>query len=295
MDKHQRMWRIAQVAGVLVVSAGGILSNAIAANSFDEKAYTQEVASRIALALPQVKVSVNGPLTVKVDKPGGVNLLQANLDRVFAVCQSSPDVCESATGNYVNALSQILEDMTRPLDTSMLRLTVRPLDVLAGAQSSLPSAAPRLIQRPFVGSLGMAVVVDLPSSMRMFSADDAKALDVSEAAAIEVARKNLRVDLRPLADYEWPSAPGSLGLISDSPYESSRLLLHDDWAPVAEALDGNLVVAIPASDALVYGRGDTEEALGALRTLVDDVTRRAERPISKTLFRWTSAGWEVVR
>lgn len=272
-----------------------MLSNAMADSGFDEKAYTEEVASRIALALPQVRVKVSGPLTVKVDKADGVNLLQANLDRVFAVCQSSPDICDSATGNYVNALSQVLEDMTRPLDTSMLRLTIRPLDVLAGAQSSLPSSAPRLVQRPFVGGLGMAVVLDMPSSMRMFSVDDAKALDVSEAAAIDVARKNLRVNLKPLADYEWPMASGSLGLISGSPYESSRLLLHDDWTPVAEALNGNLVVAIPASDALVYGRGDTDEALDALRTLVEDVTRHAERPISKTLFRWTSEGWEIVR
>ena len=238
---------------------------------------------------------MNGPLTVKVDKADGVNLVQANLDRVFAVCQASPDICDSTTGNYVNALSQVLEDITRPLDTSMLRLTVRPLDVLAGAQSSLPSGAPRLVQRPFIGGLGMAVVVDMPSSMRMFSVDDAEALDVSEADAIEVARKNLRDNLKPLADYEWPTAPKSLGLMSESQYESSRLLLHDDWAPVAEALGGNLVVAIPASDALVYGRGDSNEALDALRTLVDEVTRSAERPISKSLFRWSSERWEVVR
>ena len=52
MKTRQHIRHIAQLFLASVLITGGAPLNAMDASSFDEKAYTQEVASRIALALP---------------------------------------------------------------------------------------------------------------------------------------------------------------------------------------------------------------------------------------------------
>ena len=74
---------------------------------------------------------------------------------------------------------------------------------------------------------------------------------------------------------------------------SSRLIFHEDWAPIAEKLEGRLIVAVPASDTIVFGKEEDAAALDAMAALAAEMTRKAERPISKSVFRWTPDGWQV--
>jgi hypothetical protein len=87
---------------------------------------------------------------------------------------------------------------------------------------------------------------------------------------------------------------GQIGQVAGDPYESSRLALHESWAPLADAQSGVLIVAAPAKDAVFYIGEDTPQPIDALRVFVSNVMRKVPNPLSATLLRWTKAGWEAV-
>lgn len=148
--------------------------------------------------------------------------------------------------------------------------------------------------RPFVANLVEVVVLDFPTAIRPLDTADLKTLAVSSDEAFALGAANLRSSLKPFPELEERSEEQSLRYLNDNEYESSRLLLHQDWSGIAKRLDGELIVAAPAYDLVIYGRGGNRAAVNALRTLARDLARRAERPLSQSVFRWTQGGWQEI-
>lgn len=278
---------VATTAAVLLLPSGYACA--------DEASFTKQIGDRLLRELPGLRVEISGPLTLKINQTDGAHILQANLDRIFSFCSKAAEQCDAATSQYIAGVSGAVKDRIRPIEPSMIRLNVRPRRGLESAQQQLPPDAPRIVLRPFAGDLALTAVLDFPTAMRMFTNEDAKKLGISEDQAIEIGRSNLRASLKPITDFPPPTAEQSFRYLGDSPYESSRLILHSDWAPVAKALGGSLIVGVPSSNLLVYGRGDSELAVDAIRAFVRDTVRKTDRPLSTSLFRWTENGWEEVR
>jgi uncharacterized protein YtpQ (UPF0354 family) len=123
---------------------------------------------------------------------------------------------------------------------------------------------------------------------------DLEALKLSETEAFDAAKANLATDLKPLASVLKPVVGKSIGYLEEHAYDSSRLVLHDEWRQLANDLGGSLIVAVPTTSVLLYGSGATAEAVDAMRTFALNVGRKSQRPLSPLVFRWTSEGWEVV-
>lgn len=279
---------------VIAATAVGLLLSSGYACA-DDLSFTKQVADRLSRELPDLRVEIASPLTLKINQLDGTDILQANLDRIFVFCAKAAVQCDTATAQYVAGVSGVVKDRIRPVEPSMIRLNVRPRKSLESAQQQLPPDAPRIVLRPFAGDLALTAALDFPTSMRMFTNEDAKKLGISEDKAIEIGRNNLRASLKPISDFPPPTAEQSFRYLGDSPYESSRMVLHADWAPVAKALGGSLIVGVPSSNLLVYGRGDSEIAIDSLRTFVRDAVRKTDRPLSTSLFHWTENGWEEMR
>ena len=84
-----------------------------------------------------------------------------------------------------------------------------------------------------------------------------------------------------------------LGYIQEE-YAPSRLAFHDEWASLAKKLKGKLVVMVPAPDLLMFVQGVDRISLDALHTIGLETGRKADRPLSDTLLKWTDAGWEEI-
>jgi hypothetical protein len=98
---------------------------------------------------------------------------------------------------------------------------------------------------------------------------------LSEDQAVTLAERNLAAALRPLGTVVHDLPPNGIGTINGDFYDSSRLILHDDWAPLSLKLHGHLVVAVPANDVLLYGEGKDRVALDAIATLAIEGTALA--------------------
>ena len=261
-----------------------------------EAGFTAWMAKRIQAQLPDTRVEVDSPLTLKLRQADGEEILQANLDRIFDYCTRSPAHCEDAASQYTGGIAEHLADRgEHALEASMVRIAVRPREYVESTRRQLPPDAPHIVARPLTGELMEVAVVDFPASIRLFTTEDAKTLGLTEQAVFELGRKNLRATLKPLGEYPQPTADASFRYLGDSPYESSRLALHAEWRAIARMLGGELIIAVPSPDLLFYGRGGSATAVGALRAIAGKAADDSDRPLSASVFKWTEKGWQEIR
>jgi hypothetical protein len=117
---------------------------------------------------------------------------------------------------------------------------------------------------------------------------------MTRAELFALARANVAADLRPLAEKAQPVKHGQLGTITGSVYEVSRVALPEQWAGLARAQGGTLIVALPTTDGVLYASEKTPEAVGALRTIARDAMGKVANPLSDEVFEWTPDGWVLV-
>lgn len=277
---------MATVVGTLIA----LTSNGVAAQSVptDESAFTEYVAQAIQHDIGDVPVSVKAPLTLSVGP------LQANLDRIFAFCRSNTSGCATEVERYTKGVAQVLKQQNAPIEKTAVRLVVRSSEYIKRAQASLGSDGPVLQVKPLVEGLVSVAVLDTPRAVRPLDERDLKKLNVSQDQLFKLAGENLVADLKPLSDVAKPVERGQIGTITGSVYEVGRIAIHSQWAQLANAQSGTLLVALPTTDVVLYISESTPVAVDALRALASNTAARASNPLSGAVLKWTSERWEIV-
>lgn len=256
----------------------------------DEDAFTRHAAGKLQRTLSSGPVTVLGPLTL------GIGDAQVNLDRIHAFCQRNAEGCAEGLEAFLHDITIAMGDAEAKPGADALRIVLRSADYVASARDSIAGGRVpgRLDARPFVGGLTAVPVLDGERSVQLLGSPQREELGLDDDQAYARGLENLRTRLVPLAVAAPPVAPGRLGVLADDFYQPSRLLLHDSWARLAEAQGGVLVVAVPATDLLLYSADDSPAGLAALRALVADTMARAPNPLAPLQLRWRPEGWELV-
>jgi hypothetical protein len=272
----------------IAIAAAAIMANACAAPiPVDEAGFTDFVATQFRQQpLGGETVAVKGPLTLSI------GAMQANLDRVYRYCHNSADDCQAEIDRFARGVAQVIASRNAPPAKEAVRLVVRPEEYIR----QYDAAAGLKIQTwPLAGGLVVVPVLDTPRAMRTMTSDDVKRLDMNADQVFQLGLDNLKSTLEPLMPKAPVAKPGEIGRVAGDAYDSSRLVMHDSWAPLAEAQGGVLIVAAPAKDAVFYVGEDTPKAIDALRALTKQVMKNVPNPLSPTLLRWTKTGWEPVQ
>jgi uncharacterized protein YtpQ (UPF0354 family) len=254
-----------------------------------EAAFTEYVAAQLQRTIRGATVKVKGPLTLELGE------LQANLDRIFIFCNRNTAGCANEIASYVKGVAEVYRDRTAPPSKVAVRIIVRTKTYLAATQATMPKDGAKLQPRPLAGDLVMLPALDTPRTIKMLDEKDNAALGLSADEVFQLGFDNLRKQLKPLMSIAKVAGAGQIGELSGDTYHSSRLALFESWSPLAKVHGGKLIVAVPASDMLLYVGDDSPKAIEALRLLVKNATTRAPAPLSSELLRWTPQRWEVVR
>lgn len=185
-------------------------------------------------------------------------------------------------------------DQGAQADAAALRIVVRSDDYLDRVKSALGVPAAALAARPVAGNLYAMVVLDQPRAVRSVDERHLKELNLTQDQAFERAIKNTLAALPPLAQSARPAKRGQIGHISGSFYDVGRVAIHAEWAGLAQAQGGTLLVALPTTDVVLYVPEDTPTAIDALRTLALNIMKKSPNPLSATILRWTNERWEAV-
>jgi hypothetical protein len=253
--------------------------------------FTAEIADRIAKAAPALKVSIEGPLTLKLI--GGANgEAQTNLDRIAAFCATaSPDGCEASKARFVRGTVDMATNKYAPTRAN-LRVVVRSAEYGAAMQQVMDKSDRKLFVRPIGDGLVAMLAADFPDTTMMVSDADLEPLGLTGDEAFALGRSNVLATLPPLPG--TAEIEGKVIAIADHDYDSS-LLLADGWRQLAEQTGGKLFVTVANATLIVIGTAEDDDAVHRLRPAVEADFRAAERGISPEVYRWTEAGWRAVK
>jgi hypothetical protein len=282
------MFRFAVAIASLAVAFAGCAE----ARRVDPAALTREMAATLRQKLPSAKITIEGPLTLKVE--GDVSMAgQVNLDRVFAFCSENAAAdCAVMKRDFV---SGIVESQSETVVTkASLRLVVRPQEYVDEMQVAMTAAGKgqRVISIPVADGLAAVLMADFPRSARTVSSDDLPDLSLEQEEALTLAKAQLLRALPPL-----PAAAEvrkTLTGVTDVDYAAS-IMLSDGWDALAKEVGPGLFLAIPDDRFALIGVADGTAAIAKLRSMVADDFKRAQRGISPEIYRRMGGKWVVER
>ena len=259
-----------------------------------QEGFTKYMADRFAEALPGANVAIKGPLMLEVTPPKGPH--EVYLTRVWEFCERDRPHCREEVDSFlVNMPGTIMESDT-PIKPGDIRAVVRGAAYAEMVRKLAANGADHAgIVRPVAGDVWMICVVDRPHGISPLNHGELAKLGLTEDQAIALALKNLAANLPPLQADTHILKDVGLMFAAGNFYESSRMLLHDSWSEMSNAMHGHLVVAVPNPDFLIYGNGTGNGDRIALGGFAQTVLEKADKPITAQLFQWTPTGWEVVK
>lgn len=282
------MTRKTIAAGTVVLLAMHLMAHAGPVG--DPAAFSAQFAETLRREAGAMPVTVKAPLVITLDD------MEISLARLYGYCQAQPAGCKGATAEYASGVAGVARDRHTPIDRRNVRLVLRPDAWLVRGRIALGVHGATLAARPLIAGWVVVAVLDTPSSTRPLDGRDLAALGLDEDALFALGAANLGAALAPLDSVARPVTAGQIGTFGGNIYDVSRVALHAQWAALAAAQGGVLVVAMPTSDRVLYVSEDKPGALAALRTLsVDTAARNVNVFAPSLLLRWTNASWVPVQ
>lgn len=261
----------------------------------DEETFSKIAGERVQRELSDYRIAQIARLTLEGKRADGETTGQLSLDRIYAFCQRSARNCSFGLDQYARGISEAIKERDRPIGKEMVRIAVRTNDYIERLKKQIGTGSAALYSRPIAAGLSAVAVLDYTRSVRFAGEKDLTKLGLTDSTIFAIGEENLKTSSRPLAQVTPTPGPNSFGSITGEDYASSRILFHSDWQDLAERLNGNLIVMLPAPDILLYGDGSTPVAVEALRTFGLEQAKRSLHPLSTVILRWTPTGWQEVR
>jgi len=148
-----------------------------------------------------------------------------------------------------------------------------------------------LWQRPFAGDLVVCLSVGKDSSIALLTPDEADSLHSSDSAIMDSARSNFR------RDYGIPDPIDSAGLLEirdQGALQSSWLMFPEMWDAMRAKMHGDIVLALPGRDILLFAAIDNKRAVDRMRSAVRGTRERNPYALSECLFIVGGSGVKVL-
>jgi hypothetical protein len=279
--------RRAALAGLLSLAA--VAAARAQSVPLDDPGFTDAITEQFRTALPDEHVVLVSPQRLTIGNTGAA----VNLARLWQQCHQEPARCDARSALFVSGMVKSFKEMNKPPDRSQLRLALRATATAQQLMANSRGTGLNLQVQPFMEGVVSVVVVDSPTTLRWASSHDLDALKLDSSAMRELARTNTHAAMQPLVGIAPPAPKGKIGAIDGADaYTASRLLFPADWAPLAKAQGGVLIVAVPRPTTILYVGDDAAESVEALRTLARAQARRFPDAIGDMLLRWTPEGWK---
>lgn len=243
------------------------------AGAQDARAYTEQVAQGLRARLPQATITVTGDFTLSIK---GADGLETNL----------------STGNLHDDYKKNPANLGKIVEIYAKGVTER-----SGGKLDRARIIPVIKDRPWVESLQRSLgyeplFEEFNKELVVVYAEDSNSrtryLRVDENVGVD--RKDLRklaVDNleKLLPKIEMANIDGILTVFSaGGDYEASLLLFDHIWSSGQVQVKGDIVVAVPAKDALLVTGSQNRKGLAAMRKLVAEVTAQERYRLTDTLF-----------
>jgi uncharacterized protein YtpQ (UPF0354 family) len=235
--------------------------------------FTEAVAAAARSAIPSANVAVVGDLELEIHYGVGRETGSLFLGNAYDLYLDDPQHLKEMIRIYVEAVSPPLPNAkTTTVDRSRIIPVVKNREWVDYVQRLYRAEGKELqySEGPFTGELMVVYAEDNSAITRFLSTGD----DVGDRARLhDLALANLirllpKIEMRAGADNTWLISAGG-------DYEASLLLLGDLWSGGQIKVDGDIVVAVPAKDALLVTGSRNGAGIALLRKFAAEVVNGA--------------------
>jgi uncharacterized protein YtpQ (UPF0354 family) len=248
-----------------------MFAGAAGAETLDPRAFTDAAAAAATAAIRSAKVTVTGDLQLETRSANG-KTTTTDLTNAYQLYVRDPQHLDALIHRAVGALADTVQTADAKLapDRSRIVPIFKPRRWVEGLRRALSAQqaaqVPETLTEPFNAELAIVYVEDRPSSMRFLTTRD----DVGDRTRLhDLALANLS---RLLPKIEMRAGADGIFLISaGGNYEASLLLADNLWSSGEIKVDGDIVVAVPAKDALLVTGSHNPAGIVRLRALAADL------------------------
>jgi uncharacterized protein YtpQ (UPF0354 family) len=244
-----------------------------AAEVLSPEQFTEEFRVALVGALPGHAVEVVEPLRLSVKKTNGEQAT-AFLDNAYNEYSRTPATKTDVIAKYLASFVETAQG-PRPLTPELIVPVVKDRGWLKHIGGS--KANSKQVIEDLNADLVVVYAEDGPQNIRYFSADDLEKAGVQRPALRALAITNLR---RILPPPEAVKGPQISMMTAGQDYVSSLLLLDEIWNADNLAVDGEIVIAIPTRDVLLFTGSKNKDGVKKLRELAKKA--HADGPYSLT-------------
>jgi uncharacterized protein YtpQ (UPF0354 family) len=242
-----------------------LLSDAAGAANLTQRVFTETVAEAARTAMPSAKVSVTDDLQIQIEYGSGRGTATISLANAYDLYLNDPRHLKQVIRIYVEGMSLPARNaIAKPVDRSRIVPVVKTRGWFDHTQRVYRADGKELqySEGPFADELIVVYAEDNSSAMKFLStADDVgDRSHLSDLALSNLLRLLPKIEMRAGADNTWLISAGG-------DYESSLLLLGDLWSGGQIKVDGEIVVAVPAKDALLVTGSRNAAGIAHLRKI----------------------------
>ena len=247
--------------------------------------FTQYVVQQLRNSAPDLTVTVVRDLQLRVVGTDGRETT-AFLDNAYKASTRDPDHVADIAADFVAAT----REQIRPQGPALRREQIVPIikdrawkgDILQPTRERTGKANIVLpASEEYNSELLVLYAEDSPGSVRYLLESDLRSLTMSRADLRSLAVHNL---VALLTNIEVLGQGGLYMATAGGNYEASLLLVDSFWISEQQKVDGDIVVAIPARDLLVFCGSRDAAAVARLREFAARKAGESSYPITPSLF-----------
>ncbi|MBY0262588.1 MAG: DUF1444 family protein [Phycisphaerales bacterium] len=242
-------------------------------------AFTQEVASQLRRAQPELTVEVKGELSLLATFRGGREL-SLQLDNLYRDAVRDWSAKDAVIDRFVKQMLLSASEINQDLRSNLV-CVVKDRPWLDSLPRRPGQAVADVAFRDLNGELVVVYGVDRDSSVSYPSWAEITAAGISRDEVDRLAIENLRQRLGPIT---VRGGDGLMMVTAGGVYESSLLLLEDFWDAGRLGIKGEIVVAVPSRDILVIADGARPDSVRRLREIAENTVGSGSYPLVPTAF-----------
>ncbi len=248
-----------------------------------KQAFTQQFVKALRAEASGMTVTVKGELELEVKDASGKEMT-AYLDNAYALYASDPKARKQVIQRYVRSLMESAAEQDAPIDRARIVPVVKDRAWLAEVRKAATERGGKPADNVFEDlneDLVILYAQDSPRNIRYLISDNLAELGLKKGELRALAVENLR---SLLPDVELRQGPLFSMITAGGDYEASLLLFEDLWTGGKLEVDGDIVIAVPARDLLLFTGSRNRPGVARLREVAAKAAKEASYSLTERLF-----------
>lgn len=253
--------------------------------------FTEEFRAAMEAVLPGATVTVVEPLHLTIKSEDG-ETARAFLDNAYSEYAGKPGIKSEVLARYVAAFAERTRE-AGPLNPQQIVPVIKDRawakDVRRATKARGVDAPAEQVVEELNKDLVIVYAEDNPQNIRYFGPKDLQEAGLQKDELRALAIENLR---RILPSPEAVNGPLISIMTAGSDYVPSLLLLDEIWSGGKLGVDGEIVIAIPTRDVLLFTGSDNKEGVKKLRELAKKTAADGPYSLTDRLFVYRGGKFE---